>query len=104
MLIARTSEAVSSWQPEPAAEAPRAATLSAGQGQAEFARVLRGVGRELDRGEALAERAIHGGASLSPEALLALQAGIYRYSEALDLVAKLVDRGTQAVRATLQNQ
>jgi hypothetical protein len=41
---------------------------------------------------------------MSPEALIALQAGIYRYSEAVDLVTKLVDRATQAVKTTLQNQ
>jgi hypothetical protein len=68
---------------------------------------MRGLGRELDHGEALAETAIRGGASgggMSPGALLALQAGIYRYSEAVDLVTKLVDRATTAVKTTLQNQ
>ena len=76
------------------------------RGGATFGKLLRGLGRELDRGEALAERAIHGGASgeACPRALIALQAGIYRYSEAVDLVTKLVDRGTQAVKTTLQNQ
>jgi hypothetical protein len=77
------------------------------EGPSAFGKLLRGLGHELDRGEALAERAIHGGASaggMSPEALIALQAGIYRYSEAVDLVTKLVDRATQAVKTTLQNQ
>ena len=72
-----------------------------------FVQLLRGLGKELDRGENLAERAIRGGestASLSPGRLIALQAGIYRYSEAIDLVTKFVDRGTQAVRTILQNQ
>ena len=69
-----------------------------------FARALYGLGGELDRGEALSERAIHGGASMTPEGLIALQAGIYRYSEEVDLLSKLVDRGTQAVRTTLQGQ
>jgi hypothetical protein len=72
-----------------------------------FVQLLRGLGKELDRGENLAERAIRGGestASLSPARLIALQAGIYRYSEAIDLVTKFVDRGTQAVRTILQNQ
>jgi len=85
----------------PAQEAPSPS------GVAPFGQLLRGLGHELDRGEALAERAIHGGAGaggMSPQALLALQAGIYRYSEAVDLVTKLVDRGTQAVKTTLQNQ
>jgi hypothetical protein len=51
------------------------------------------------------DKAIRGGSGhASPERLIALQAGIYRYSEAVDLVTKLVDKGTQAVRTTLQNQ
>lgn len=33
--------------------------------------------------------------------LIALQAGIYRYSEAVDLVAKLVDRASNAVRTII---
>jgi len=72
-----------------------------------FVELLRGIGQELDRGESIAEKAIRGGGghtAWSPERLIALQAGIYRYSEAVDLVTKLVDRGTQAVRTTLQNQ
>ena len=74
---------------------------------ASFARILRGVGQELDRGEALSASAIRGGGqqgTLSAQELIGLQAGVYRYSEALDLVTKLVDRGTQAVKTTLQNQ
>jgi hypothetical protein len=78
---------------------------SAGLG-APFMALLRGLGHELDRGEKMTESAIRGGANggMSPSRLIALQAGIYRYSEAVDLVTKLVDRGTQAVRTTLQNQ
>ncbi len=79
---------------------------SSAAGSQPFAALLRGLGQELDRGEDLAQKAIHGGAhaGTSPEKLIALQAGIYRYSEAVDLASKLVDRGTQAVRTTLQNQ
>ena len=35
--------------------------------------------------------------------LIALQAGIYRYSEAVDLAGKLVDRAGNAVKTTLQS-
>ncbi|HYP89268.1 MAG TPA: hypothetical protein VEQ59_13970 [Polyangiaceae bacterium] len=35
-------------------------------------------------------------------ALIALQVGIYRYTEAVDLASKLVDRATNAVRTVLQ--
>jgi len=121
MRIARTTEAVPfapPADPAPPASEPRAAIDAAalarpadsptvGSGSHPFLNVLRGLGEELDRGENLAERAIRGAgahAGLSPERLIALQAGIYRYSEAVDLVTKLVDRGTQAVRTTLQNQ
>ena len=74
---------------------------------APFLQLLRGLGRELDHGENMTETAIRGAGghgAMSPARLIALQAGIYRYSEAVDLVTKLVDRGTQAVRTTLQNQ
>jgi hypothetical protein len=80
-------------------------SLGLASGTSPFGSALRGWGRELDRGESLTERAIRGGSGhASPEQLIALQAGIYRYSEAVDLVTKLVDKGTQAVRTTLQNQ
>jgi hypothetical protein len=104
MHVSRPTEAVIPYVPEAPAEVHDApAHPAAGS----FGQLLRGLGHELDRGEALAERAIHAGASaggMSPDALIALQAGIYRYSEAVDLVTKLVDRGTQAIKTTLQNQ
>jgi hypothetical protein len=96
MRIGRTNEAL---PPPPAPLAPESApdveaaapggadrVASASESSATgathaFGRLLRGLGQELDRGENLAEKAIRGGhahASLSPERLIALQAGIYR--------------------------
>ena len=72
-----------------------------------FARILRGLGREVDRGETMVRRAIGGGGAageLGPTELLALQAGVYRYSEAVDLSAKLVDRATSGVKTVIQGQ
>jgi hypothetical protein len=72
-----------------------------------FARILTGLGREIDRGEALVRRATSGatgGAEMSNVDLLTLQAGVYRYSEAVDLSAKLVDRATNGVKTVLQGQ
>jgi hypothetical protein len=108
MRVARPAEAVPPYhaEPEPSEHAPEAGHPRT-EGPSPFGQVLRGLGRELDRGEALAEKAIHGGAAsggMSPEALIALQAGIYRYSEAVDLVTKVIDRATQGVKTTLQNQ
>ena len=67
-----------------------------------FKHVLGALGREIDRGEALVGRAVHGSHSgLDAGGLIALQAGIYRYSEAVDLAAKLIDRASAAVKTTI---
>jgi hypothetical protein len=69
----------------------------------EFTRVLNGIGTAIDRGERIMAGAASGTyASLDAGALIALQAGIYRYSEAIDLTSKLVDRVTNAARTVLQ--
>jgi hypothetical protein len=107
MRIVRPTESVAPYTPPVPARSDETPARGRHADPTPFARLLKGLGRELESGEALAERAIRGGSgsgSMSPEMLLALQAGIYRYSEAVDLVSKLVDRATQAVKATLQNQ
>jgi hypothetical protein len=69
----------------------------------EFTRVLKGIGKAIDRGERIMAGAASGTyASLDAGALIALQAGIYRYSEAIDLTSKLIDRATNAARTVLQ--
>jgi len=82
-----------------------AATPSARRAErlATFERALDRIGSEIDRGEALVHRALHGASGLDAAQLIALQAGIYRYSEAVDLASKLIDRAASAVRTTLQN-
>jgi hypothetical protein len=70
----------------------------------EFTQILEGVvGPRLDAGEALMERALEGnlGRLEAPE-LIAIQAGIYRYTEVLDFTAKLLDRATNSVKTVLQ--
>jgi hypothetical protein len=70
-----------------------------------FQKLLHGLGDEVDRGERMVKRALGaGGADLGPGELLALQAGVYRYSEAVDLSAKLVDRATGGVKTVIQGQ
>jgi hypothetical protein len=81
-------------------QASRAAP--AGTSGPSFAAALEGIGSAVDRGEALIARAAHGHlGSLDSAQLIALQAGIYRYSEAVDLVAKLVDRASSAVKTVI---
>jgi hypothetical protein len=94
--------AVASPEPPepPAAGAPSSVEPAA---RSEFAELLEGVGHAIDGGETLvgrAERAAY--APMDASTLIALQAGIYRYSEAIDLTAKVVDRTTSAVRTVLQ--
>jgi len=75
------------------------------EGPSPFARILHGLSREVDRGEKVTRRAIEGGGKdLGPGELLALQAGVYRYSEAVDLSSKLVDRAASGVKTVLQGQ
>jgi hypothetical protein len=76
--------------PEPSDSAP-----------SRFAALVARVATNIERGERIVAGAASGYASLDPAELIALQAGIYRYSEAIDLTAKLVDRATSAVRTVL---
>ncbi|MCC6214717.1 MAG: hypothetical protein IT376_07595 [Polyangiaceae bacterium] len=89
--------------PRPASRPPAALAADPPRPDGAFRQALRTLGRELDRGEALMGGAIRGGhRDLSPERLLALQAGIYRYTEAVDLAAKVVDRAGNAAKTVLQ--
>jgi hypothetical protein len=84
---------------EPGATAPHAAAPGAG---VSFLKALKGIGKAVDGGEALVAGAARGNlGGLDSAQLIALQAGIYRYSEAVDLVAKLVDRATTAVKTVV---
>src|SRR5271154_7197917 len=70
-----------------------------------FGQVLQGIGRELAHGEAATRSAIASmasGTQTEPAQLIALQMGVYRYSEAIDLASRLVDRLTGGVKTVLQ--
>jgi hypothetical protein len=61
----------------------------------------------MNQGEAMTRAAIaasRSGRDLGSAELIALQAGVYRYSEAVDLAAKLVDRVSSGVKTVLQGQ
>jgi hypothetical protein len=78
---------------------------SVGETALSFAQVLRSVGREINSGEKTMRTAIEsmrGGADLSPLQLIALQAGVYRYSEVIDLASRLVDRATSGIKTVIQ--
>ena len=85
-----------------ASSAPsKASALTPSEGESPFLKAMRGLGTEIDVGEKQVA-----GASQYREydtaTLIALQAGIYRYTEAVDLASKIVDRATNAVKTVLQ--
>jgi hypothetical protein len=97
--------------PPPAGRSPVPAHEPAPAAQARaspFARLLRALATEIDGGEAIVRHAVAGAAaakeSPSPVELLALQASVYRYGEAVDLAARLVDRAATSVKTVLQGQ
>jgi hypothetical protein len=79
---------------------------AAPHGPSPFARLLHGLGSEVQRGEALVKRASDGAGASTLDAgqLIALQAGVYRYSEAIDLAARLIDHATTGLKTVLQGQ
>ncbi len=80
-------------------------SLSSPEAPSSFAHVLRGLGSEIANGERTMRSAVEsmgGGTDLGPAQLIALQAGVYRYSEAIDLASRLVDRATSAVKTIVQ--
>jgi hypothetical protein len=68
-----------------------------------FASFVDALSKESDRGESLVRRAVSG-RGMEPGQLLALQAGIYRYGEVVDLATKLVDRASTGAKTVLQGQ
>jgi hypothetical protein len=98
--------------PAPAAPGPALPVTSSGDhdaGPSPFARLLQALGDEATRGEAQMRSAMGAtragaGRDFAPGELLALQAGVYRYSETVDLASKLVDRATSGVKTVVQGQ
>jgi hypothetical protein len=91
--------------PSPGAEPLKAP--DPGDGLSPFARLVRGFAGEADRGEATVRSVldpVRQAAPLGAPALLALQAGIYRYGETMDLAARLVDKASTAVKTVVQGQ
>lgn len=74
---------------------------SAEPAESPFARALRNLGHEIDLGEAQVASASQY-RNYDTSTLIALQVGIYRYTEAVDLASKIVDRASNAIRTVLQ--
>jgi hypothetical protein len=90
---------------EPEVHAPAARVRAAPSSP--FVQVMRALGHEAERGEALVRSVLQAsgaGQAFGPTELIALQAGIYRYGETVDLAAKLVDKAGTDVKTVLQGQ
>jgi hypothetical protein len=93
--------------PPPARAPPPTDAAAPRAGDASFAAVLKGLGQEVQRGESLMHTALGAGRSgreLPAADLIALQAGVYRYGEVVDLASRLVDRATSSVKTVLEGQ
>lgn len=68
--------------------------------------MLRDAASSIARGQARVDRALRRGRrqDTSPAELLALQAGVYRFNQELELASKVVEKATGAVKTTLQSQ
>jgi len=102
MVISGVRPEQPSVEPTPSAPALRSLSEVAPEPELEspFSRALRGLGREIDVGE----RQVAGASQLrsyDTGTLIALQAGIYRYTEAVDLASKIVDRASTAIHTVL---
>lgn len=67
---------------------------------------LRRVAEGIAADERAMDHALRSGAhgQLAPEALIALQARVYRHTQELELGSKVVDKAAGAVKQTLQSQ
>ena len=92
--------------PEAAPEPPKAPAASSPEPEepSPFHRLMHALGHEVEQGERVVHSALRAGGTMGAGDLLALQAGVYRYSEAVDLAAKLVDRASSGVRTVVQGQ
>jgi hypothetical protein len=84
---------------------PRAGAAAATDGPSPFAALLESLAHEVHDGESLTRAALGAARArqaLGPAELIALQAGIYRYGEAVDLASRLIDRATGAVKTVVQ--
>lgn len=65
--------------------------------KSKFAEALYEIEKGEDRLNKAIERAMRG-KDLSPQELIALQAGVYHYTHKLEIFSKLVDRATSSIR------
>ena len=106
MPVAGPNESLPSRAAAPGPTQALKPTARTAEGPSPFARLVRGLGHEVAQGEALVRDAVTSSSAGTMDAgqLLALQTGVYRYSEVVDLAARLVDHATGGLRTIMQGQ
>jgi hypothetical protein len=69
--------------------------------------VITNMMSSMEKGGGMLDKLINGGlkgAKFSNTELLSLQAGMYKYTQELDLTGKVVDKATSALKDTLKTQ
>lgn len=82
-------------------------TSNAVEGSGRAMTVMTGMLTSMEKGQGMLDKLISGGlkgAKFSNTELLSLQAGMYKYTQELDLTGKVVDKATQALKDTLKTQ
>ena len=101
-IEARAAPAIRT-ESSPISPSPSRPPIQADHG--DFKRVFERLAKEVDRGERVVRIALRGNPYADDtKGMIALQAGVYKYVEAVELCTKLVDRSANAVKTTLQNQ
>ena len=67
---------------------------------------LVGVARSMAQSDVRVQRGLRAArrGAMDPAELLALQAGVYRYAQEVELASKVVDKATGALKTALQSQ
>jgi hypothetical protein len=68
---------------------------------------ISGLFANIERGQATMDKLVNGalgGKNFSNQELLQLQAGMYKYSQELDLTSKVVEKATSGLKDTLKTQ
>jgi hypothetical protein len=93
-------------RPAPSERAPRTEAPPDAPVSRSFAELLEGAARHLDAGRRRVDAVVAGAqrGDVAPEQLLAIQAGVYRYTQEVELASKVVDKATNALKTVLQSQ
>lgn len=100
--VDRLREAIQSQRTTPAVPAA-GQTLDSRPVTAGIQRVFEGVMSGQNKLESIIELSLSG-KNFSQSELLALQAGVYRFTQELELTSKVIEKGTASIKQTLNTQ